>query len=314
MITQPDPTVPTNTPVAPLTGLALTDPRAASRPALVVKVDNADTSGAHARPQAGLVAADVVFEQLVEGGITRLVAVFQSQVPGPVGPVRSARTTDPPLVGQLNRPLFAWSGGNGGVIAAVRAGPLIDVGFAATPSAYYRHGGRRAPHNLFVHPSQLYRRSPQGSGPPSPLFRFRPAGQPLAPTSEAVRGVRLDFGGVASAPVTYEYDAATDGWRRRQSGSIHVDADGTAVAPRNVLVLFTRYRPSPADARSPEAQSVGTGQAWVFSKGGLVRGTWSRTALDRPADLRDSTGRVIELTPGKTWVELPKEGQAAVLW
>ena len=89
------------------------------RPALAVKVDNLDANGETAVPQLGLLKADVVFEEIVEGNITRLVGVFHSQQPGRVGPVRSARTTDVQLLPQLGRPLLAWSGGNAGVVRLV---------------------------------------------------------------------------------------------------------------------------------------------------------------------------------------------------
>src|SRR2546430_1166289 len=83
-------------PVYPLTGLVATDPGNLKRPALVVKIDNADGSGSGnvARPQIGLNQADIVYEEMVEGSVTRLAAVFHSMDSDPVGPVRSARTTD----------------------------------------------------------------------------------------------------------------------------------------------------------------------------------------------------------------------------
>jgi hypothetical protein len=112
--------------------------------------------------------------------------------------------------------------------------------------------------------------------------------------------------------VTYEYDAKTDGWRRGQNGTLHQDEDGRPVAPRNVVILFTSYQPSPADPRSPEAQTVGTGEAWVFTKGHVVQGSWRRDAIEQPFRLTDAAGRGIDLTPGKTWVELPTPGAATV--
>ncbi|MEP7046469.1 MAG: DUF3048 domain-containing protein, partial [Ilumatobacteraceae bacterium] len=94
-------------PVMPLTGLPITDPSAAGRTALVVKIDNHPD----ARPQSGLNQADIVFEENVEQ-LTRFAAVFQTTAPDPVGPIRSGRTQDVELLGSLNKPIFAWSGGN----------------------------------------------------------------------------------------------------------------------------------------------------------------------------------------------------------
>ena len=106
--------------IAPLTGLVVAHPNKLLRPALAVKIDNLDTPGESALPQTGLNQADIVFEEVVEADITRLVAVFHSVGTDPVGPVRSARTTDVHLLPQLHRPLIAWSGGNGNVIGAIR--------------------------------------------------------------------------------------------------------------------------------------------------------------------------------------------------
>jgi hypothetical protein len=311
--TKPDPTVPPGAVTAPLTGLALKNPVIALRPALAVKIDNVDTASDRTRPQAGIAAADIVFEEVVEGGITRLVAVFQSELSDRVGPVRSARTTDPALLAQLGRPLFAWSGGNSGVVAAVRASSLIDVGYDAVPPAYARDRDRRAPHNLFADVDALYAAAPADARAPNRIFAFRDAGEKLGANARKVRGVRLGFGGVASLDVTYEYDVKNDGWRRGQEGTTHEDEDGRVIAPRNVLILFTQYAPSPADPRSPEAQTVGSGDVWVFTKGRVIGGTWRREAADHGYILTDQSGDPIELTPGKTWVELPVSGSAELL-
>src|SRR5207237_6439864 len=109
------------------------------------KIDNE----APARPQAGLNQADVVFEEQVEGGDTRLAAVFQSADADPVGPVRSTRSTDIAIIAELNRPLYAFSGGNQVFLAQIRAAPIIDVGADVQPGPYLRTGGHPAPHNLF---------------------------------------------------------------------------------------------------------------------------------------------------------------------
>ena len=311
--TKPDPTIPDDAVLAPLTGLPLKYAPIALRPALAVKIDNIDTSSEKARPQAGIAAADVVFEEIVEGGITRLVAVQQSELSGRVGPIRSARTTDPAMLGQLGRPMLAWSGGNGGVVAAVHRSSLIDMGFDAYTSAYARDRGRRAPHNLFADVAALYKGAPADAPPAKPIFNYRKTGEKLLPTAKQTRGVRIDFGGVASVDVTYEYDVKNDSWRRGQNGTTHEDEDGRVIAPRNVVVLFTNYLPSPADARSPEAQTVGSGEAWIFTKGRVIGGTWRRDAASLPYGLQDAQGKPIKLTPGKTWIELPHPGSAQIL-
>lgn len=301
-------TEPSSGPVAPLTGLRPANGATADRAALAVKIDNLDTLGETALPQSGLATADIVIEEIVEGDITRLVAIFQSQNPGRVGPVRSARTTDVKILPQLGRPLLAWSGGNDGVVAAVRDSPsIIDVGFDAMPEAYERDGSRRAPHNLYVDADALW--PDDGSAPPPPLFSYRSDEDPVGASAEPSEGVDLSWGnGPATSPVSWRWDPELELFARTQSGRPHADADDTRYVAQNVVVLVTPYGQSPADARSPEALTVGRGEAFVFTDGKVVHGLWDRPDEDQPATLTDDAGTEIPLTPGQTWIELPRDG------
>jgi hypothetical protein len=290
----------------PLTGL----PPAASRPALVVKIDNAPK----ARPQAGLNQADVVVEEKVEDGVTRFFTVFHTADADPVGPVRSARSTDLALTGALNRPLFAYSGTNATFQALVSRAPLVDVGINAASRDYSRHTDRPAPYNLYSSTSTLFRRAPAGSGPPPAWFRFRAAGQPVAGGSPATR-LHVEFKGAhVTTLVDYAWDAG--GWRRSQDGAAHTDAAGTQVAPANVVVQFVSYVDTGQRDRSntavPEAQLVGSGEAWVLTGGSVVKGSWSKPSPDAVTRLTDGAGADILLTPGRTWVELAPAGAAAL--
>ena len=302
-------------PVAPLTGLRMADAAAAGRPALAVKIDNLDTPGETAVPQAGLPLADVVVEEIVEGNITRLVAIFHSQDPGGrVGPVRSARTTDIHILPQLGRTLLGWSGGNAGVTAAVQEAPsIIDVGPSRAGAAYTRDRTRRAPHNLYVDAASLWGLAPEEVTPPRPIFEFRDEGSPEAAGVQASSGVDLTWGGgAASSPVSWTWDPALALYTREQRDHPHADESGTQLGAQNVVVLVTPYGQSPADARSPEALTVGSGEAYVFTAGTVVRGRWDRPSVEEPARLTDEAGAPILLTPGQTWIELPREGGVAV--
>ena len=111
-------------PVNPLLGTPLVDPAVATRPAMVVKIDNHPS----ARPQAGINQADIIFEENVEK-LTRYAAVFHSEGSDPVGPIRSGRFQDINLVGSLNKPLFVWSGGNRQVSSAIGKSDLVDLSY-----------------------------------------------------------------------------------------------------------------------------------------------------------------------------------------
>jgi len=309
-------TVPKPTVVAPLTGEPTTDLAAAERPALVVKIDNADPP---ARPQLGLNQADVVYEERVEGSVTRFAAVFQSTGSDPSGPVRSARMTDIPILSALSHPLLAWSGANSRVTRAIHAAPVVDLGPNVVRDAYERRGigGKVAPHNLYVTTSKLWARAPEGAGPPAPIFTYRAEGAPLAAGARKVREVHVDFGVTRGAPVDWRWDANRRGFARWQRGTPHFDEHGKQIAPQNVIVQFVGYhRNGDADVGGNpvfEAEQIGSGPCWVLTDGHLVEGTWSKASNDAITTFTTADGAPIALSPGRTWVELSAPGGATVV-
>lgn len=283
-------------PVAPLTGepVARADAANLLRPALVAKVDAA----AAAMPQEALADADVVIEVRVEG-ISRYMAAWHSASPDTIGPVRSARTSDPDLLGLFGVPLFAFSGANDATMRVLRAsGGFQDVSHDAASAAYRREPRRDAPHDLMADPSVLWDLAEDDATVPTALFDFRPAG--AAGAGDPVAGVRASAG----SEVAWVWDARRRGWSRWVHGEAHLDTSGLQLAPTDVVVLETRYVTSEADRASPEAVSVGEGRAWLLSDGRLQEGTWSRAGRDSPWELRDAHGAPMSLEPGRTWVML----------
>lgn len=296
---------------APLTGLPQADAGRRARVALVVKLDNAPKG----RPQAGINQADVVVVEKVEDGITRLFTIFQTNDADPVGPVRSARSTDVALVTPLNRPLFAYAGTNAAFQALVNAAPLVDVGFNKASGDYRRQGGRPAPYNLFSNTSALVKRAPGGSKAPPALFTYRAAGQ--AAGGDAAGGARVEYRGKnVTTRVDYAWDAAAGGWKRSQDGTPHVDTAGAQVTPKNLVVQFVTYRDTGQRDRSgavvDEAELVGQGEAWVFTDAKVVKGRWSKPTAEAVTAYTDAAGAPVGLTPGTTWVELTPAGAGQV--
>ncbi|MFZ9581191.1 MAG: DUF3048 domain-containing protein [Ilumatobacteraceae bacterium] len=293
-------------PVMPLTGLPVVDEAAAVRPAIAAKIDNHPG----ARPQSGLNNADIVYEENVEKW-TRFAVVFHSNGSDPVGPLRSGRTQDIDLLTSLNRPLLLWSGGNASVTTAINKSELVNMSASAASNGggFFRSSDKKAPHNLYSKTSNIWALDAGRGGTPPPQFIYRPANSIVGGVD--VVGLKLTMDG--SMRAAWQWDAASSKFLRFHDSKVHSDADGNQVAFDNVVVIVCEYKVSPADPRSPEAQTVGTGVAWVFTAGKLIEGTWTRADNLSPWTLTDSTGAAIGLTAGRTWVELIRDEQAVVV-
>ena len=280
----------------PLTGEPLAfGQRPPDRPALVVKLDNVGAG----RPQTGLNQADVVFEEIVEGRLTRFAAVFHSQGSNPVGPIRSGRTQDIDLFSGLNQPLFAWSGGNPAVTAAIESTDFVSINAVRGGGGFFRTD-RPAPHDLYNTTDALWAQTTPAAGRPGPMFRYVTPGEGVKGTNVSWLDVRVGVN-----PVRWEWSTEYHYYLRSQYGSAHELTDGQATAD-NVVVLVTGYRPSHADARSPEAITVGEGRAFVMNGGKLQVGVWERKDNTDPVRLFTNRKhrKPIDIGPGRTWVEL----------
>ena len=305
------PTIATTTtapPTYPLTGLPATDPVILGRPALIVKIENAP----EARPQSGLDAADVIYEERVEGTIVRFMAVFQSRDADPVGPVRSLRSTDPPVVTPIGG-LFAYSGGIGPFIALLHQAPVVDVGVNAFDAAYYRRPGRPAPHNLYSSTPRLRQRTPAGAKPPPPLFTYLGPGEPFAPAGVGpATHLDMSFGPLTSA--TWDWDPQAGVWRRGTNGTPHTVESGAQLGFTNVILQYVPYRNTgqvdPVREPVDEAVVVGSGDAIILCQGKVVKGTWTKGSAGDVTRYTDAAGQAVKLAPGTTWVMLAPVGAA----
>ncbi len=285
--------------VEPLTGLPGTVP---TRPAAVVKIDN----GSAADPHTGLNAADIVIEEEVEGGVTRFAAIFHS-TPSIVGPVRSGRTTDVALISGLGEPLLLYSGANAITQEILVDQPGIELRSEGWSTGFWRDPTRRAPSNLYTDTAPHWA-SATGDAPP-PHFHYRGAG-------ESADGAAVDELSVLypSSIARWVWDGAA--WLRWQRGGEHVLVDGEQVSAANVIVIEAdEIDTGMVDASGgavPEFLFVGTGRATVFTDGRRIEGTWTRPTLASVATLTEGPGRPIELTPGRTWIQLVETGSNAV--
>ncbi len=287
---------------APLTGAQAPDESVLGRPALVVKIDNHPKS----RPQWGLNQADIVFEENVEQ-LTRFAAVYHSQGSDPVGPIRSGRLQDINLLASFNGPLFAWSGGNAQVSAAIRKSTMVDLSHSSANEAggFRRESSRVAPHNLVAETSKLWTLAPADAKPPVPQFEYRADGETVPTDSKPAGAVKISMDGV---DIMWEWSPENLTFVRSQDDKPHVDMQDVRINAQNVVVVSVVYAKS---GSSPVAKSVGSGEVWVYTAGKLIQGSWERLDPFKPFVFKDTKGAVIKLTPGRTWVEVIRAKSAA---
>ena len=232
----------------PLTGVASAPGDPLDRPAVAVKVSAGDT----ARPQAGIIEADQVWEEQVEG-ISRFIAIFQSTDAAPVGPIRSARDSDVDLLQAFGTPVFVWGGANEGVAARVEASPLVS--FNVDPDSAensYRDDERLAPDNLFIDGTQPFFGA-EGATAPVAQFGYRADGPPAG---AATLGAEIDWGG---SQVAYLWDDTRGVWARFQDGTPHVDAADELVGAGQRRRAAHRVRRRPLRSPLPGRDHRGRG-------------------------------------------------------
>mgnify|MGYP001163439427 CR=1 FL=1 len=296
---------PAPTVFAPLTGLPVDDPARLAHPSLAAKVDNHED----ARPQVGLEATDLVFEELVEGGLTRYVAVWHSNVPAEIGPVRSIRPMDPDIISPFGG-IVAYSGGQYRFVLLMQETNVYNAihGASDTDAVMYRTPSKAAPHNVLVRAPELIGMHADLAPPPQQFsYADAVAGATATREGEPVGGIDLVFG-EPSHP-SWRWDAAGGRWLRSQNGAADLDSAGAQLSAANVVVVRV---PVSTGLGVPKTELIGGGEALVLSGGKLVHATWSKGDRLAPIRLVDDSGAVIRLAPGNSWIELvPTSGSAS---
>jgi Protein of unknown function (DUF3048) N-terminal domain/Protein of unknown function (DUF3048) C-terminal domain len=290
----------------PLTGVTLpNDKDAPARPVLAVKVENTPD----AQPLAGLDRADIVYEEVVEGGITRFVALYQCDDTDRVGPVRSIRSTDPDILAPMSEhPLLAFSGGSNGVRNIVEDAGMTTMDESSALKAFTRDEGRLAPHNLFTSTKPLWAKGKSlAKGEPAPAAPFTYSDDVPTPSKKA-RSATVVFSGLATAEWRWQQGR----WVRYLDGSPMLLEGGEPIETDNVVIQVVKTTESDfqdvAGYPSPEVDLTGKGKAWVLRDGKLITGTWERADVGDFTTFTTKSGEEITLTPGTTFVELAPTG------
>jgi hypothetical protein len=300
------PLVPEPIEPCPLTGELLPgDRQPPARPVLAVKVENTPDS----QPLAGLQDADIVYEEVVEGGITRFVVLFHCDDAKRIGPARSVRTTDPKILAPFSEhPLLAASGGSKGVLAIVEESGVTMMDETSVPKAFSRDEARVVPHNLFTATKPLWAKGKVlAKGEPSPASPFVYSDEVPTPSKRA-RSATVVFSGLATA----EWHWAKGQWVRSLDGQPMLLENGAPISADNLVIQVVKTTEGEfkdvAGYPSPEVDLTGKGKAWVLRDGKLIVGTWERADTADFTTFLTKSGEEIALKPGTTFVELAPVG------
>ena len=297
--------------VNPLTGLTVDDPAILERRPMVVKISNAPPL---VRPQAGLNAADIVFEHYAEGGLTRFSAIFYSQTPQRVGSIRSARLIDYELVPMYDA-LLAYSGASDGVIHLLETSDFWErtyVGIWYGLPYYWRDENIEVPHNLFLNPAALWGLASEEGLNRRPELQNNLAFLEAPPPDSDGAATTIDLRYRATR-VVWEYDPAIGQYRRNSDGLGHFDANTMEqVTADNVVIIYANHTLS--DIVESEWQGSVTygieiqlwfeGDAVLFRDGQQYVGRWVRPAREQMLSLRTEDGQILPLKPGTTWFQV----------
>lgn len=287
---------PTPTPAPPKPSLLSGRMGLPNGPILAVKIDN--TGEAH--PQVGLTKADVVYIEQVEGGVTRLAAVFSSELPRYVGPVRSARITDIELLRQYGTVGLAYSGAQRRLTPKLRAAALHLVSFDANRHGYTRSPARPRPYDVIGDTRTLLRRAGKVSTPTRVGYGFGPVpagGRPATHVTVRYPAARVDA----------VWSPAAKRWLLSMDGVADRAAEGGQLGPTTFVVQYVTVTASAYHdvngVVTPYSRTVGRGTALVFRDGQVFTAQWSRPRATDPTTYTIG-GRPAVFAPGQIWVSL----------
>ncbi|WP_349897695.1 DUF3048 domain-containing protein [Parafrigoribacterium soli] len=289
-------TPPPATALAPLRGTSVSV-GSLKNASIAAKIDNHPD----ARPQVGLEHTDLLFEELVEGGLTRYVAVWQSDIPELLGPVRSIRPMDPNIISPLGG-IVCYSGGQQRFVNLMRQTPVYNAihGQPDTASTFFRTKDKAAPHNVLVKARELLAQH-KDLAAPAQQFAYSLDVPSATATKDGAPTATLSYKFSNLISGSWSYDAGKKHLLRTQAGKADLDATGTQLSATNVVVLRVAVT---NDTNVPRTEMIGGGEAWVSTGGGTSHATWSKGSPTDPIHLVDDQGVTIRLAPGNTWIEL----------
>ncbi|WP_214417216.1 DUF3048 domain-containing protein [Sphaerisporangium fuscum] len=291
-VTSP-PSSPPPPPDHPFTG----QQTAARKPVLAVKIENTSAG----KPQMGLRSADIVFVEQVEGGLTRIMAIFSSKIPAKVGPVRSARISDLHLLPMFGKPALAYSGVQTKMIPFVQKASLFDVSDSAQPGAYFRQPGRVAPYNLFANTKKLLTAAPQASRAKDIGLKFGDA--PEGGTPKKTFSVKYP-----AASFTFTWSDDEKRWLVTQDGKPDMAAEGGRQGAPTIVIQYAKTTRSQFhdfhQSYTPLIHTTGKGKAVVLRDGKAYKAKWERASETGGTTFTTESGEPMTFSRGQVWIVL----------
>lgn len=271
-------------------------------PILVVKID--DTTQAH--PQVGLEDADVVYIEQVEGGLTRLAAVFSSVIPQRIGPVRSARISDIDILAQYGRVAFAYSGAQRKLLPVIASANLQDLGAQRqSPTIFTTDPNRIPPYAMILRADLLMEKIAENN------YQIDSAKDVGFKFGELPEGGALTDKAVMHWPAaTYSatWSKEDSRWLLSHNNSINYAESGVVLGPTTLVIQMVSIIPSEYKDKvggvTPLSQTVGTGKAYVLRNGQRFVTTWSRQSSEAGTTFTFADGTVMNFDPGQIWIAL----------
>lgn len=269
---------------------------------LAVKID--DTNSAH--PQIGLEDADVVYIEQVEGGLTRLAAVFSSKIPVRIGPVRSARISDIDILSQFGRVAFAYSGAQGKLLPVIAAANLEDLGAQHESSKIFTTDPtRNAPYAMVLRADLLMQKiideDLQVDSAKSVGFVFGDNPEGGTPTQKVV----VNW---PAATYSAEWSQKESRWLLSHNGKLNIADSGVVLGPTTLVIQIVKISPSEYGDKfggvTPLSETIGTGKAYVLRNGELFATTWNRAFADSGTTFTLPDGSAMNFAAGQVWVAL----------
>ncbi len=275
-----------------------------SNEVLAVKIDDTKL----ARPQIGLLDADIIYIEQVEGGATRLAAIYSSKYPKEIGPIRSARISDMELLAQFGKVAFAYSGSQRKLRPVIDSANLFNLGAEREGlSVYSRAKDRRAPYNMILDPYALFERAKKRE---FAVERAKSVGWKFSKRIKAKQGEEVISAEMKWPGARYEifWSEELSGWLINQSGTPKEDASGTPLVASTFVIQVVSITDSEYGDKfggvTPLVTTVGQGRAFIFRDGRVFSGTWNRPDALTGTTFTSDSGREIPFKAGQIWVAL----------